>query len=138
MGKFLKETSVEILDMAIAQGLEIRSTDLTKTSSIQMRTPHDFPTETMELLKDKAPEVRLLWKVRTLSEWLSNEHQQWQHGESNLDDEEFAEWIDLFVAGDKFLRVVYDFKGCIWGMKGGCNESSPTKYAPVLCEGCCK
>ena len=135
MDKFLKENLVDMLDEALAQGLEIRSDDVIKTSAIQMRTPTDFPTETMELLKDKAPEVRLLWKVRELSRWLNIEHQQWQHGESIIEGDAYGEWIDLFVSGDKVLRFVYDFEGCIWGAKG-CNEASPTGYAPVLCEGC--
>ena len=126
---------VEILDSALANGLKIKSKSVTKTSDVQIGWPEDFPEANKEQLKGKAPEVRLLWRVRALAEWLNGEYEQWQHGESVIEGDAYGEWIDLFVSGDKVLRFVYDFEGCIWGAKG-CNEASPTGYAPVLCEGC--
>jgi hypothetical protein len=79
--------------------------------------------------------MRILIKLRGLSEWLADEHEQWLHGESSLEGDDYGKWIDVFTTSDRLLRWLFDFTGCIWGSRS-CNEVALGGYAPVLCEAC--
>ena len=125
----------KMLDDALRMGLTLKSDDVTETSVVRMVVPTDFPKKMLEQLTSDTnkPQVRLLWRVRELSKWLSEDYKQWWDGKSPLEGDEYANLINAFVDGDKLLRFTYDFEVCIWGEKG-CNAA--TGYAPVLCDGC--
>lgn len=133
----IKPNVAGLLDEALGMGIILKSENIIKTSVVEMIVPQNFPKALLEQLVSKPTkdQLRHLWRVRELSRWLSKEYQQWLHGESIIEGDEYGEWIDLFVSADRILRFAYPFEGCIWGVKG-CNESSPIKYAPVLCGGC--
>ena len=118
-----------LVDDAIAQGAVFTIDDFTKTSIVKVKTPPTLSKELRQGLKKAAPEVRLLIKLRRVSQWLTEDLQVYIHGESEVDPDEYGTWLDAFVGGDSLLRWLYDFEGCLFG-ESGCGD------AVVLCGYC--
>ena len=72
----------KMLDDALRMGLTLKSDDVTETSVVRMVVPTDFPKKMLEQLTSDTnkPQVRLLWRVRELSKWLSEDYKQWWDG----------------------------------------------------------
>ena len=64
-----------------------------------------------------------------VSGWLTSAQQQWLHGESDIGPDEYGKWLDAFVGGDRMIRWLYDFTGCLFGDRG-CGD------AVARCEHC--
>ena len=125
----------QVVDDAIAKGVEFHCEDWEKSSVVDVKFPVGYADEDRKSLIAVAPQVRYLLRVRELSRWLAKEYEQFMHGESYIEAGRYGDLIDLFVRADLLLRFLYGFEGCIWG-DIGCEKASPTGYVPALGEGC--
>ena len=135
MGTLVGSSLAQVVDDAIAKGVEFRCEDWEKSSVVDVKFPVGYADEDRKSLIAVAPQVRYLLRVRELSRWLAKEYEQFMHGESYIEAGRYGDLIDLFVRADRLLRFLYGFEGCIWG-DIGCEKASPTGYVPALCEGC--
>ena len=116
MDALVATSLTQIVDDAIAKGVEFHCEDWEKSSVVNVKPPVGYPDEDLKRLIAVAPQGRYLVRLRELS---------MKAGDLN----------DLLVRADRLLRSLYGFEGCIWGDLG-CDKASPTGYVPALCEGC--
>ena len=135
MGTLVGSSLAQVVDDAIAKGVEFRCEDWEKSSVVNVKPPVGYPNEDLKRLIAVAPQGRYLVRLRELSRWLAEEYEQFMHGESCIEAGRYGDLIDLLVGADRLLRSLYGFEGCIWGDLG-CDKASPTGYVPAFCEGC--
>ena len=125
----------QVVDDAIAKGVEFHCEDWEKSSVVNVKFPAGYPAQDLKRLRDLRPQGRYLVRLRELSRWLAEEYEQFMHGETCMEAGRYGDLIDLFVRADRLLRSLYGFEGCMWGDLG-CDKASPSGYVPALCEGC--
>ena len=135
MGTLVGSSLAQVVDDAIAKGVEFRCEDWEKSSVVNVKFPVGYADEDCKSLIAVAPQGRYLVRLRRLSRWLAEEYEQFMHGESCIEAGRYGDLIALVVGADRLLRSLYGFEGCIWGGLG-CEKASPTGYVPALCEGC--
>ena len=116
MDALVATSLTQIIDDAIAKGVEFHCEDWEKSSVVNVKFPVGYPDEDRKSLMAVAPQGRYLVRLRELS---------MKAGDLN----------DLLVRADRLLRSLYGFEGCIWGDLG-CDKASLTGYVPAFCEGC--
>ena len=123
------QSVAQLVDDVIKKGAEFVMEDFRTTSVVNAKLPLTLSESDRRRLKESAAEIRLLIKLRLLSAWLTSDQQQWLHGESDVGPDEYGKWLDAFVGGDRMIRWLYDFTGCLFGDRG-CGD------AVARCEHC--
>ena len=129
MAEPLTTTLAQVVDDAISRGVEFHMDDPRNTSVVMVKIPRGYSAEDNQRLKELRAPIRLLIKLRTLSEWLTRDQQQLLHGESDVSPDEYGKWIVAVAGGDRLIRFIYGFEGCLFGDRG-CGD------AVVRCENC--
>ena len=113
MDALVATSLTQIIDDAIAKGVEFHCEDWEKSSVVNVKPPVGYPDEDLKRLIAVAPQGRYLVRLRELSRWLAEEYEQFMHGESHIEAGRYGDLIDLFVRADRLLRSLYGFEGCI-------------------------